>query len=106
MSQELIVLYRDLKKAYGPRHWWPADTPFEVIVGALLTQNTAWSNVEHAIGNLRSARLLSVRKMFRVSETRLASLIRPAGYFNVKARRLKNFLNFLHLKYQDHLKAL
>ena len=79
----------------GHQHWWPGETPFEVCVGAILTQNTNWSNVERAIANLKAARVLEPKKLFALSETRLASLIRPAGYFNVKARRLRSFLRVL-----------
>ena len=77
-------------KDYGPQHWWPGDTPFEVIVGAVLTQNTAWTNVERAIANLKDAGCLSPRAICDLPQTELAQLLRPSGYFNVKARRLKN----------------
>jgi len=86
---QLLELYNRLYSAYGPQHWWPADTPFEVMVGAVLTQNTAWTNVEKAIKNLRAANKLELMPMARMTERRLADLIRPAGYFNIKARRLK-----------------
>lgn len=76
----------------GHQGWWPGDTPFEVCVGAILTQNTAWTNVEKAIRNLKSADVLSPRPMYSLPETELAGLIRPAGYFNLKARRLRSFL--------------
>lgn len=82
-------------RALGPQHWWPADTPFEVCVGAILTQNTAWTNVERAIANLKRARALDPLAIHRMPPARLARLIRPAGYFNVKARRLKAFIAFL-----------
>ena len=85
----LLELYDRLYSAYGPQYWWPADTPFEVMVGAVLTQNTAWSNVEKALDNLKAAGRLELSPMLRMTERRLAELIRPAGYFNVKARRLK-----------------
>jgi len=92
----------DLRRAYalmraraGHQHWWPGETPFEVCVGAILTQNTAWSNVERAIANLKTARVLEPEKLFALTEPRLAELIRPAGYFNVKARRLRSFLRVL-----------
>lgn len=82
-------VYRRLFKAYGPRHWWPGDSAFEVMVGAVLTQNTAWTNVEKAITNLRRARALSPKAIVAIHPRRLASLIRPSGYFNVKAKRLR-----------------
>lgn len=87
----LQTLYRRLYRQHGPQHWWPADTPFEVMVGAVLTQNTAWSNVERAITNLRTARLLSAPAIVAASHARLAKLLRPSGYFNVKARRLHSY---------------
>jgi endonuclease-3 related protein len=91
--------YRLLYQRFGPQEWWPAKTPFEVMVGAILTQNTSWSNVEKAIVHLRRHNLLSPRSMHRVNTARLARLIRPAGYFNIKARRLKDFTNFLFSRY-------
>lgn len=86
----LLKLYRRLYTAYGPQHWWPARTPFEVMVGAVLTQNTAWSNVERAIGNLRRARCLSAKSMLARPPAELATLIKPSGYFNIKERRLRS----------------
>ncbi len=85
--------------AYGPQGWWPARSKFEVIVGAILTQNTNWGNVERAISNLRVAKVLTPEAMHGLSEGRLAELIRSAGYFNVKAKRLRNFLDFLFDNY-------
>lgn len=80
---------------YGPLHWWPGETHFEVMVGAVLTQNTAWTNVEKAIANLKRHRLLNPKKLYRLPPAKLAKLIKPAGYFNVKTKRLRNFLKFL-----------
>lgn len=84
-------IYERLLQTYGPQHWWPGETPFEVMVGAVLTQNTAWTNVERAVANLRAARALSAQRLATMPLEDLAGLIRPAGYFNVKARRLHNF---------------
>ncbi|MEJ2529135.1 MAG: endonuclease III domain-containing protein [Gammaproteobacteria bacterium] len=86
-----------LLTTYGEQGWWPGETPFEVMLGAILTQNTAWSNVEKAIANLKQANLLSPGSILEVSQERLADLIRPSGYFNIKASRLKNFCSFLLL---------
>lgn len=83
-----------LMSHFGPRGWWPGDTPFEVMVGAILTQNTNWKNVERAISNLKRAKVLSPRRLYELPPAKLASLIRPAGYFRVKARRLRSFLKF------------
>ena len=86
---DLRVVYERLRAEYGGQDWWPAETPFEVMVGAVLTQNTAWTNVERAIANLRQARALDAEAIVRASRERLADWIRPSGYFNVKAERLK-----------------
>ena len=91
----LAHLYHRLFDHYGPQHWWPADTPFEVMVGAVLTQNTAWTNVERAIDNLRQAGLLDPAAMAAQSPAQLARQIRPSGYFNVKARRLHALCEWL-----------
>ncbi|OHE81795.1 MAG: hypothetical protein A2107_11295 [Verrucomicrobia bacterium GWF2_62_7] len=98
--------FRLLSRHFGPQRWWPGDTPFEVCVGAILTQNTAWTNVEKAIASLRRAGVLSPRKIRTLPHAELAALIRPAGYFNVKARRLRSFLNFLHEQFRDDLRAM
>jgi endonuclease-3 related protein len=102
----LSSYYRRLLKRYGPQRWWPARTPFEVVVGAILTQNTAWSNVERAIRNLKRARLLAPGALRHVPLRRLARQIRPSGYFNVKARRLKAFVRFLTGHYRGSLRVL
>lgn len=83
--------YRQLYRHHGPQHWWPGETPFEVMVGAILTQNTSWRNVERAIANLKQNRALGARAILDTHPQRLAAWLRPSGYFNVKARRLKNF---------------
>ena len=86
----LMSLYQRLFSAYGHQHWWPAQSPFEVIVGAVLTQNTAWINVEKAIANLQAADRMDLERLHVLDHESLASLIRPSGYFNIKSRRLKN----------------
>ena len=93
--QALRRAYQLMRAHFGHQHWWPGETPFEVCVGAILTQNTAWSNVERAIANLKAARVLEPTKLFALRPARLAALIRPAGYFNVKARRLCAFVRVL-----------
>lgn len=105
-SKKLLNIYNKLHNRFGPRHWWPADTPFEVIVGAILTQNTAWSNVEKAIRNLKKEKLLTPASFVSVRKNTLSRLIRPAGYFNVKARRLKNFVNVLAGEFGGDLEKL
>jgi endonuclease-3 related protein len=99
----LQFYYDALFRAHGPQHWWPGRTRFEVIVGAILTQNTSWTNVERAIRNLRRQRLLSPLAIARVSPTRLARLIRSSGYFRQKARKLKAFVRFLRVAHQGSL---
>lgn len=90
----LLQIYKSLFKKYGPQRWWPARTPFEVMVGAVLTQNTNWSNVEKAIANIRRARVLHPQKLYDLPVRELAALIKPSGYFNIKAKRLRNYLKF------------
>ncbi len=102
----LRMIYAKLYKEFGPQHWWPARTKFEVIVGAILTQNTNWGNVEKAIQRLKAAGALSERVLRDIPVTKLAALIKPAGYFNVKARRLKNFMRFFFDEYQGDLNAM
>ena len=87
--RRLRAVYRRLFARYGPQHWWPAHTPFEVIVGAVLTQNTAWTNVERAITNLDQAGALTPAALLALAPDELARLLQPSGYFNVKARRLR-----------------
>lgn len=102
-GHQLLKIYGLLFRRFGPRHWWPGETRCEIIVGAILTQNTAWANVEKAIKNLKKQKALSVKGLSRISEKKLAGLIRPAGYFNVKSRRLKNFLEFLNKAYNGSI---
>ncbi|EGV50619.1 endonuclease III domain-containing protein [endosymbiont of Riftia pachyptila] len=94
-GRRLRTVYSQLLQCYGPQHWWPADSAFEVMVGAVLTQNAAWSNVERAIQNLKAIDALDLHQIDRMPPDELAQLIRPAGYFNVKARRLKHLCSFL-----------
>ena len=95
--------YHTLSSAWGRQHWWPAQSRFEVIVGAYLTQNTAWANVEKALANLRKARLLTLRGIRRTPQPELEQLIRPSGYFRQKAQRLKTFVSFLDKRYGGSL---
>ena len=99
----LMAIYGRLYEAFGPQRWWPGETPFEVAVGAILTQNTNWGNVEKAIHNLKKKGKLSASAIHRMTFEVLASLIRPAGYFNVKAKRLKSFVDFLVSEYHGSM---
>ncbi len=92
-----------MRKHFGHRHWWPGETPFEVIVGAVLTQNAAWTNVEKAIENLKARNELSFSAIREMPQSELASFIRPAGYFNVKAKRLKNVIDSIWNRYKGDL---
>jgi endonuclease-3 related protein len=105
-AEDIRSYYTALSGAWGAQHWWPAETQFEVIVGAYLTQNTAWTNVERALANLRRANLLSVEGIRAVRLPRLQRLIRPSGYFRQKAARLKTFVAFLDNKYEGSLPRL
>ena len=87
---KLNRMYELMERAFGPQHWWPAETPFEVMVGAVLTQNTNWRNVERAIENLKRRGVMTPEKLDALPRAELAVLIRPSGYLNVKAKRLAN----------------
>lgn len=106
MTSHLTRVYQDLLKQLGPQSWWPGESPLEVIVGAVLTQNTAWRNVERAIANLKQADMLEVRSLHELHEDELGELIRPAGYFRLKAKRLKNLIDFVWTYYDGCLDAM
>lgn len=96
----LLEIYEILYKEYGPQHWWPGETQDEIVIGAILTQNTAWKNVEKAIANLDKNGLLSLSAIAKEGIERIARLIQPCGYYNIKAKRLKNVADFL-TSYKD-----
>ena len=102
----MLEIYNRLVTHLGPSHWWPGDSPLEVMVGAILTQNTTWSNVERAIGRLKAEGALSVSFLYQVDETVLSEWIRPAGYYRIKAGRLKNFFDFYVREYQGQTKKI
>ncbi len=101
-----MEIYDKLYASFGPQHWWPGDGSFEVIVGAILTQNTSWKNVEKAIRNLKEKGILSPQGLKGIAETELAVLIRPSGYFNQKAKKLKVFMKFFFDDFDGDLKAM
>lgn len=106
-TRSLIQDFFDqLHAAYGPQGWWPGDTRVEIVVGAILTQNTSWTNVEYAIENLKSAGALDWNRLRDIDAADLAELIRPAGYYNVKARRLKCFVDWLWEEFEGNLSTL
>jgi len=99
----LMTAYRLMLARFGPRDWWPAETPFEVIIGAVLTQNTAWGNVEKAIENIKAAGALSIEKLYKTPDEILAEWIRPSGYYNLKTKRLKALIRFVKDVYGGNL---
>jgi endonuclease-3 related protein len=106
MKNLLMKIYQTLFRAYGPRHWWPGETSFEVMVGAILTQNTSWKNVEKAIGHLKEKGLLNSEGIYQLRKSQLASLIKSSGYYRIKADRLKNFVNFLFGEYRGDVEKM
>lgn len=106
MKQKLNQIFRKLDAAFGAQHWWPAESSFEVMVGAILTQNTNWSNVEKAIGVLKEKKLLNPKKLYQLKTKKLGLLIKSAGYYNLKAARLKNFLKFFFEQYAAQIKLM
>jgi len=114
-SEKLTEIYELLFERFGPQHWWPCtrlgtgwpgDSQFEIIIGAILTQNTNWTNVEKAIANLKNANALSARVLYEMNLEELAALIKPAGYFNIKTRRLKSFLTWLFDEYDGRIENI
>lgn len=105
-GEHLRGVFSQLYDAYGPQHWWPAESPFEVVVGAILTQNTAWKNVEKSIGALKERGLLSLNRIGETPRDELASIIRSSGYYNQKAKKLKTFCHHVQSHWEgdlDHL---
>ena len=99
MKRMLRVFYERMAAHYGPTHWWPGDTPFEIAAGAVLTQNTAWTNVEKAILNLKRENLLDARAILECPAERLEAALKPSGYFRVKAKRLRSFCDYVVRRY-------
>jgi endonuclease III related protein len=105
-NEKLMRVYELLYERYGPQGWWPGEGRCEIAVGAILTQNTSWANVEKAIANLKAVGCLNAERLFEIEQAELAELIRPAGYYNIKAKRLKNFFRWLFDEYQGRLDSL
>jgi len=101
-----MEIYRTLYQAYGPRHWWPGDTPFEIMVGAILTQNTSWGNVEKAIQKLKDKGVLNAEAIQQLRKSQLVPLIRSSGYYRIKAERLKAFVDFLFKEYDGVIEKM
>lgn len=104
-AERLEILYHRLLEHFGPQGWWPGESAFEVVVGAILTQNTNWKNVEKAISNLKQAGLLNLPAMLDLPQALLAGYIRPAGYYNIKAGRLRNLLTLINKQYNASLET-
>jgi len=103
---KVYEIYETLLEHFGPQGWWPGDTPLEIMVGAVLTQNTNWTNVSRAIDNLKEENLLLFENLHALPVGVLAEKIKPAGYFNLKAARLKNLLNFIAREFHGSLEEL
>ncbi|MDD5116821.1 MAG: endonuclease III domain-containing protein, partial [Candidatus Omnitrophica bacterium] len=99
-------IFERLYSHFGPQHWWPADSSFEVIIGAILTQNTSWSNVEKAISAIKKAGCLNPRALFKCPHRKLARLIKSAGYYNLKAKRLRSFFEFFFGAYSADISRM
>lgn len=106
ITRQLLEMYRRLVQHLGPQQWWPAETPFEVMVGAVLTQNTNWRNVERAIANVKARAPFTPHALYALPPAELASLIRPAGYFNIKTKRLRHFLEFFLTSYHGEVEQM
>lgn len=105
-GNRLKIIYQRLFNHYGPLHWWPAEEPFEVMVGAILTQSAAWTNVQKAIANLKSNGVMSPQQIRSIPVEALSRLVYPSGYYNAKARKLKALALYLGERYDDSLSAL
>ena len=105
LAARLMTIYQCLLDHFGPRHWWPAETPFEVVVGAILTQNTAWRNVEYAIANLRGAGALTPAAVLALGPSELEILVRPAGFFRQKTARLQGLVRYLRDRHEGDLQG-
>ncbi|MFC1668379.1 endonuclease III domain-containing protein [Chlamydiota bacterium] len=103
---DLKKIYDTLFTTFGPQKWWPGDSPEEIIIGAILTQNTSWKNVEKAILNLKEHDLIDFKKLSQISESTLSPLLIPAGYYNLKTKRLKNFITWINTQYNNDLAGL
>lgn len=106
MSSTTQTVFEKLLNSFGSQHWWPGDSPLEVMIGAVLVQNTAWKNVERAIGNLREAEALDAERILAISDADLEALIRPAGYYRRKAKRLRSLLEFFVHEYDGSISKM
>jgi endonuclease III related protein len=98
-KQRLLKIFNILLASFGKRHWWPGETPLEIIVGAILTQNTSWKNVEKAINNMKHEGILNIERLYEINTETLSEIIRPSGFFNIKSKRMKNIINVIYDEY-------
>ena len=105
MRQRLMTIFEVLLSTFGPRHWWPGDSSLEVMVGAILTQNTSWRNVEKAVKNMKDQGVLDMTRLAEIDEGELAQIIRPAGFYNIKSRRLKTFITDFHRRFNGTIEG-
>ena len=105
-NNRIYKIYENLFEFYGPQNWWPADDAFECVVGAILTQNTSWKNVEMSINNIKSEMSLSINNIYEITVEELSRLIKPSGYYNQKALRLKGFVEFIYNKYNGKIENM
>jgi endonuclease III related protein len=105
-NQKLLTIFNTLLTTFGKRNWWPGETTIEIMVGAVLTQNTSWKNVEKAIGNMKREGLLDMGRLQDIDVQRLSEVIRPAGFFNIKSRRLKNFVEVMCSRFGGRIESL
>ena len=105
-KQRINDIYAALYSRYGPQNWWPAESELECIIGTILTQNTTWKNVEKAINQLKQQGLISIERLNNISTVNLAQIIRSSGYFNQKAKKLKNFVSFVNVNYAGNLEEM
>lgn len=106
MRKKILKLYDDLHAEYGELNWWPAETPFEIIIGAILGQATAWRNAAKAINNLKAANVLNPKEMSKLSQDELETLILPSGYYRAKAKKVRAFLTYLQVHHNNQLNSL
>jgi endonuclease-3 related protein len=105
-QKRLLSIFNTLLQSFGKRHWWPGETALEVIIGAILTQNTSWKNVEKAIANLKHHDVMDVDKLYRMDRVELARIIMPSGFYNIKSNRLKNIINVIYNDYGSNIANL
>ncbi len=105
-QSKLFDIFQLMSAYYGPLNWWPAETAYEVCIGAILTQNTAWINVEKAISALKSAEMLTQERLIQIEQNELAGLIRPSGFFNIKSVRIKSFVQWLDKRFDGSLEKM